>query len=70
MSCPYSDEELQKWDSVTNPMGDACYTCQDCHCEHWAGTCSDDCARIYTDFCVEGGGPHFPPDPYEEDDLP
>lgn len=39
MSCPYSDEELQEWDSVCNPMGDACSMCQDCDCDHWAGSC-------------------------------
>lgn len=39
MSCPYSEEELQEWDSVCNPMGDACYTCDECGCDHWAGTC-------------------------------
>lgn len=34
MGCPYSDEELQKWDSVTNPMGPACSDCEDYDCEH------------------------------------
>ena len=34
MSCPYSDEELEYWDSVSNPMGDECYTCEDWDCEH------------------------------------
>jgi len=37
--CPYSEEDLQEWDSVANPMGDACYTCNECECEHWAGSC-------------------------------
>lgn len=32
--CPYSDEELQFWDSVSNPMGDACDDCDDYDCEH------------------------------------
>ncbi len=41
MSCPYSDEELQKWDSVCNPMGPACRDCDECECEHWASSCSD-----------------------------
>jgi hypothetical protein len=34
MSCPYSDEELQEWDGVTNPMGAPCYSCEDWDCEH------------------------------------
>jgi hypothetical protein len=33
-SCPYSDAELEKWDSVSNPMGDACDDCEDSDCEH------------------------------------
>jgi len=39
MSCPYSDEELQKWDGVSNPMGPECSRCYNCECEHWAGDC-------------------------------
>lgn len=34
MSCPYSDEELQYWDSVCNPMGQSCYSCEEYECEH------------------------------------
>ena len=34
MSCPYIDEELEKWDGVYNPMGKPCYECQDYDCEH------------------------------------
>lgn len=34
MSCPYSDETLQKWDSVANPIGAACMDCDDPDCEH------------------------------------
>ena len=37
MSCPYSDDELQKWDSVANPMGEPCYHCDEVECEHYAG---------------------------------
>ena len=33
-SCPYSDIELQYWDGVANPMGDACDDCTDVDCEH------------------------------------
>lgn len=33
MSCPYSDEELDYWDGVCNPMGDACYECGEWHRE-------------------------------------
>jgi hypothetical protein len=32
--CPYSDEELEYWNGVCNPMGDACNGCQDYECEH------------------------------------
>ena len=32
--CPYSDYELEMWDSVCNPMGDACDDCTDFECEH------------------------------------
>ncbi len=49
-SCPYSDEELEKWDSVTNPLGDACHVCDNCYCEHWSGTehscIGGDCGRM------------------------
>ncbi len=41
MSCAYDDEILQKWDGVTNPVGEYCSTCDDCECEHWAGSCSE-----------------------------
>jgi hypothetical protein len=34
MNCPYSDEELEYWDSVTNPMGKECESCDDFECEH------------------------------------
>ena len=33
-SCPYSDEELDYWDGVSNPMGDACNDCLNYECEH------------------------------------
>lgn len=62
MGCPYSEEELQKWDSVCNPMGDACYTCEDCDCDHWAGSC-DSCTRH--EKWAECGGP-WRPDPMDE----
>ena len=42
MSCPYSEEELEKWDGVSNPMGQACNNCYKCECEHWFW-CPDDC---------------------------
>ena len=45
MGCPYSEEELIKWDSVMNPMGEACYTCTDCDCDHWVGDC-EKCDRF------------------------
>jgi len=31
--CPYSDESLEQFDSVANPMGDACDDCDDYDCE-------------------------------------
>lgn len=34
MSCPYSERELRKWDSVCNPMGESCYDCEEYECEH------------------------------------
>lgn len=34
MSCPFSDAELEKWDSICNPMGDECYSCTDFDCDH------------------------------------
>ncbi len=33
-ACPYSDEELEKWDGVTHPMGNACNDCENYECEH------------------------------------
>lgn len=44
MSCPYSERELERWDSVCNPIGEACYSCDECECEHWAGECPVDCS--------------------------
>jgi len=32
--CPYPDELLDKWDSVSNPIGDACGDCTQYDCEH------------------------------------
>lgn len=51
MSCPYSDEELQEWDGVANPMGQACRECYECTCEHYDGDCPcdlpiEDCTDI------------------------
>lgn len=37
MGCPYSEESLQEFDGVSNPMGDACYDCSDTDCEHYSG---------------------------------
>jgi len=55
MSCPYSEEQLQLFDSVANPIGDACRTCDECDCEHWEGSCPEDCQK--TDKWPECGGP-------------
>ena len=52
MSCPYSEWELQEWDSVCNPMGDACYDCHNCYCEHWAGDHSEYCPQGNSD-CID-----------------
>lgn len=62
MSCPYSEEELQEWDSVANPMGEACSTCKDCDCEHWVGSC-EDCENY--EKWPECGGP-YREDPMDE----
>lgn len=40
MSCPYSDEQLDYWDGVSNPMGKACYECEEWDCEHNPNSCS------------------------------
>ena len=32
--CPYSDEELEYWDGVSNPMGSECNDCEEYDCEH------------------------------------
>ena len=65
--CPYSEEELQEWDSVANPIGDACFTCDECDCEHWSGSC-EGCTRY--EKWAECGGPsaNEPEDPYAEDE--
>ena len=34
MSCRWSDEELEYWDGVTNPMGMECNECAEWDCEH------------------------------------
>lgn len=39
----YSEDTLQYWDSVANPIGKYCYECDDCYCEHWHGDHSDGC---------------------------
>ena len=62
-SCPYSEEELAIWDGVTNPMGDACYVCDECECEHWAGSCKD--CKQYEKWPDCGG-----PQRNEYEDLP
>jgi len=42
MSCPYTEEELERWEDVANPMGPPCSSCYDCECIHWQN-CPDDC---------------------------
>ncbi len=37
MSCPYSEQDLELWDGVYNPMGDACDECENYECEHNLG---------------------------------
>lgn len=34
MRCPWSDEELEYWDGVSNPMGSECNECEVWDCEH------------------------------------
>jgi len=41
MSCPYSEEDLDYWDGVANPMGEACNDCQDYDCDHNPNTPDD-----------------------------
>lgn len=56
MSCPYSERELEEWDSVCNPMGKACYECNDCYCEHFAGDHSQGCPNLNPDCIPYDGG--------------
>jgi len=32
--CPFSEEELDEFDGVSNPMGDYCNDCENTDCEH------------------------------------
>jgi hypothetical protein len=50
---PYSEDELQEWDSVCNPMGDACYQCDECECDHWAGDHTAGCPHMNPDCLGE-----------------
>jgi len=34
MGCYYTDDELQKYDGIANPIGKACYNCDELQCEH------------------------------------
>jgi len=34
LGCPYSEDELDRWDGVDNPMGNFCYECEEWECEH------------------------------------
>jgi len=34
LDCPYSEDELDRWDGVDNPMGNFCYECEEWECEH------------------------------------
>jgi hypothetical protein len=62
MGCPYSEEELQKYDSVNNPIGEVCDFCDDCDCDHWSGDCKGcekfekwpDCGGPYRDQEIIG----------------
>lgn len=44
--CPYSEEELAKFDDVANAMGKACYECHDTDCIH---NCNVDAFNPYQD---------------------
>lgn len=52
MSCPYSEEQLAYWNSVCNPMGPACYECDECECAHWAADHSEYCPHLNPD-CID-----------------
>ena len=60
--CPYSEEALQEWDSVANPMGDACFTCDNCDCVHWFGSC-EGCEKHWK-WHECGGMDYHPSDDY------
>lgn len=53
MSCPYTDEELEIWDSVTNPMGQPCYRCDDYGCVH---NFNDDNPELIDDWEYDEAG--------------
>lgn len=54
MSCPYSDDDLEMFDGVSNPMGSACYECADFDCEHNANI-NDPDGQITDDDCLGCG---------------
>ena len=49
MSCYYSDALLEEWDSVCNPIGELCFRCDNCECDHWAGDHSEYCPNLNPD---------------------
>ncbi len=51
MGCRYTDEQLQEWDGVANPMGEACRNCRECTCSHWDGDCP--CDLEGTEDCMD-----------------
>ncbi len=51
MGCAYSDIEVEKWEDVSNPIGEACSNCFNCECEHWAGICPEDCEFLGGQEC-------------------
>jgi len=67
--CPYSDEELQEWDSVTNPMGSACDDCPNLDCEHNPNPGTDyDGPDLDSDYVQDDSYPEDDDSPEEEGD--
>jgi len=63
MSCPYSEMELEKWDSVCNPMGEACSSCEEFDCDH---NDNFDNPNLWT----EGSGEPYTSEKFIEDNQP
>ncbi len=67
MVCCYPEELVDTFDGMDNSIGPECSNCSDCECEHWSGTCPEDC-----EFMGDPGrcpGKWETRDPYEENPV-